>query len=110
MITHGAARPSLREVWTSGVLVAAAGSDVSGWVDVRQHDALRIARTHAGGAYALEVDWSRDGVAVDVTQALTVANNASAEVLVAAPFARLRVRNTDGVAAFTAHRTIVHAR
>ena len=101
---------ALALAWTDGTLVAASGSVASGWLDVVGANVLRIGRTHAGGAYAFEIDWSRDGVTVDFTEAVTVANNTTVEKPVAMPFARLRVRNTDAVAAFTAHRTTVYRR
>lgn len=100
----------LQELWTSGTLLAANGSEASPWVDLSYVDSLRIGRTHAGGAYALEVDWSRDGATPDITQAIVLANNDTGELAVAARFARFRVRNTDGVSAFTAHRTNVFGR
>lgn len=96
--------------WTVGSLLAAGASEQSPWLDLTNIDVLRIVRTATTGVYALEVDWSRDGAAVDVTEVITVNNNASAEVRAVAKFARLRVRNTDAIAAFTAHRTTMHMR
>lgn len=100
----------LQVLWSDGSLVAGGANVASGWIDCTNLDSLRLLRTSAGGAYALEVDWSRDGAAVDVTQVLALNNNNSGELAVAAKFARFRVRNTDAVAAFTAHRTTVHGR
>lgn len=102
--------PALQELWTDGTLVGGGGSVSSPWLDLTLLDSLRLMRTHAGGTYSLEVDWGRDGATVDVTQALTLANNESAELVVAARFARFRVNNTDGLNAFTAHRTNVFGR
>lgn len=101
---------SLAEIFTSGTLVAATGSVQSGFLDVRNFNMLRISRTATAGAYALEIDWSRDGVNVDLTQAVALNNNSGIEVLVFLPFVRIRVRNTDALAAFTAHRTNVFGR
>ena len=95
---------------TSGTLLGANGAEASGWKDISTKEELKIYRTAAGGTYALEVDWSRDGAAADVTEVITSANNTSAVKKVVAPFVRLRVRNTDAVTAFTAHRTTVYAR
>ncbi len=100
----------LGTLWTDSTLVAAAGAVASPWFEVTNLGSLFFIRAATGGVYALEVDWSRDGVTVDVTQAVTVANSSSAQLLVAARFARFRVRNTDGTAAFTAHRTTVSGR
>lgn len=104
-----AAKP-LSQVHTFSDLVGTNASVASGFIDVRNLDVLRVSRTATGGAYAFEVEWSRDGVAVDLTQALAVNNNAGAEIAVFLPFARFRVRNTDSLAAFTAHRTNVFGR
>lgn len=106
----GATVQPVDELWTSGTLVAASGADVSPWLDLTLIESLLLARTATGGAYALEIDWSRDGATADVTEAITLANNTSTKIPAATRFARVRVRNTDGVAAFTAHRTTVHGR
>lgn len=100
----------LQELWTNGVLIAGNGNEVSPWIDLAYIDSLRIGRTHAGGTYAFEVDWSRDGAVVDITQVVAVANNETGELAVAARYARFRVKNTDGITAFTAHRTNVFGR
>lgn len=95
----------LQEVFSSGTLVAANANVVSAWVDVRTLARLLVSRAATAGAYVLEIEWSRDGIAVDIIQTLAVGNNSAVEVLVAAPFVRFRVRNTDALVAFTAHRT-----
>ena len=97
-------------LWTDGSLIAAGGSVASGWVSVATYDVLRIGRTTTGGTYAFEVDWSRDGITVDFTETVAVANNTTVEKPTAGIHARLRVRNTDAVTAFTAHRTTVYGR
>lgn len=97
-------------LWTNNTLVAANGNVASGFISVSTLDRLRISRTSAAGAYALEIDWSRDGVAVDITQTIAVNNNSGLEVQVFLPFIRVRVRNTDALAAFTSHRTNVFGR
>lgn len=96
-------------LWTSGTLVPGGGNDQSGWVSVKGAETLRISRNVAGGAYAFEIDWSRDGVSVDLTEAVTTVEDDSIEQPVAAQFARFRVRNTDALMAFSAHRTNVYA-
>lgn len=101
---------SLSEIFTSGTLIAANASVQSAFISVTLLDRLRVSRTSVAGAYAFEIDWSRDGVAVDLTQAVAVNNNAGVEVLVFLPFVRFRVRNTDALAAFTSHRTNVFGR
>lgn len=100
----------LQVMWSSGSLVAGGAAVDSGWVDLTNLDSLRLMRAHAGGTYVLEVDWSRDGAAVDITQVLALNNNTTGELAVAARFARFRVRNSDALNAFTSHRTTVHAR
>jgi hypothetical protein len=103
--------PTILEVlWSDGTLVAGGGAVDSGWIPLSSLDSLRLIRRHAGGAYALEIDWSRDGATVDVTEVLGLANRTSGELAVAARYARFRVRNTDALNAFTEHRTTVHAR
>lgn len=106
------------EIWTSGELVGAGGQAQSSWFDVRRFDLFAATRNSTGGTYALEIDWSNDGIAVDQTDTVTVPNDAAREHRITPPlldravaslpvlFARFRVRNTGG-AAFTAHRTIV---
>lgn len=100
----------LVEVWTDGTLVGPNGNKLSSWAEVGTMDKLRISRVSTGGTYVLEIHWSRDGVSVDVTQNLNIANNSGDEVLVFAPFVRFQVRNTDALAAFSSHRTNVFGR
>lgn len=100
----------LAEVWTSGALIAGGGTDASPFADLTSRETLRIIRTSAPDTYAFEIDWSRDGATVDVTEVIAVANNARASVTVGARFARFRVRNTSATVALTAHRTTVSAR
>lgn len=99
-------------LFTTSTLLAAASNTASGWFDLQALGitALFLGRAAAGGAYVLEVDWSRDGVAVDVTEAVTPGNNATLKKEPGMRFCRLRVRNTDAVTAFTAHRTTVYGR
>lgn len=94
-------------LWSTGVLVAASGSVDSGWVDVSAIDEIVIGKTSAGGVYVFEIDWSRDGATVDFTEVVSVADKTSVTKDVAGLWALFRVRNTDAVAAFTAHRTNV---
>lgn len=100
----------LNVLHSDGTLVAAAGASVSGWQDVSNFDVITISRTAAGGVYAFEIEWSRNRSVVDVTEVVTVGNNGRVDIKPAAPFARFRVRNTDAVTAFTAHRTNVVAK
>lgn len=96
--------------WTDGTLLGTTGSVQSAYIDLLQQDLLRVIRRSTAGTYAFEVDWSRDGVTTDVTETVAVPNNGSTEKRVMARWARFRVRNTDAVAAFTAHRTTVSGR
>ena len=108
------AQNSTGAAWTlllySDTLLAAGGSAVSGWIDLQTAGvtAIRPTRTSTGGTYALEIDWSRDGVTADITETVTVGNNVSVEKKAPMRYARVRARNTDAVAAFTVHRTVVH--
>lgn len=101
---------ALQLLHTSGTPLAVASSEESAWVNVETVAHLFISRATTGGTYGFEVDWSRDGVAVDLTEVVTVADDTSVERRVAAKFARFRVRNTDAAVAFTAHRTNVYGR
>lgn len=96
--------------WTDGTLLAASGSASSGWLSVDTKDKLHIIRTHAGGTYALEIEWSRDGSTTDITETVTTTNDARTSVEVAAPYAKVTVKETGGTTAFTTHRTTVYAR
>lgn len=101
--------PELDVLWSDGTLVAAAASAQSGWINVAGQEELVISRNQAGGTYAFEIDWSRDGATVDFTEAVTTTEDDQVNQPVALPWARFRVRNTDGVNGFTAHRTTVAA-
>lgn len=101
---------TVNNLWVTTPLLAASGSAVSGWFDVSQLESLYIMRNWAGGAYAFEIDWSRDGVAVDIVEVVATSNNVPLVKPVAAKFARFRVRNTDAISAFTTHLTVVNAR
>lgn len=94
-------------LWSTTTNIAAASNAVSGWVDVSDDPVLAIGRKSTGGTYVFEVDWSRDGVTSDFTETVTVADGTTVTKHAGAPFARFRVRNTDGVNAFTAHVTAV---
>lgn len=96
--------------WSDGTLLAATAAVDSGFIDLADRDSVRVVRTATAGTYALEIDWSRDGVAVDVVETVTPVNNTSAKINVATRFARFRVRNTHATDAFTAHRTTISAR
>lgn len=100
----------LQEIWTVGALVAAGANVQSGWVDVRTLARLLVSRMATSGVYNLDIEWSRDGATVDITQVLAVGNNGGVQLDVLASFVRFRVRNTDALAAFTAHRTNVFGR
>lgn len=102
-----AAQSALAELWSDGTLIGVSGAVVSGWVNVASYKDLRILRTAAGGTYAFEVDWGRATGVADITETVVVANNTSVSKPVGATWARFRVRNTDAVTAFTAHRTTV---
>lgn len=108
----GLGAAAFQMLFTSNTLLAAGGSSVSAWFDIQALGitALFLGRSAAGGVYVLEVDWSRDGVAVDVTEAVTPGNNATLKKEPGMRHCRFRVRNTDAVVAFTAHRTTVHGR
>lgn len=101
---------TVKNLWSSSTLVAAASSVVSGWVDISSLDKLLVMKSSAGGVYVFEVDWSRDGVAVDIVEIVTVAEDTSIVKSAASMFARFRVKNTDAVVAFTQHLTVVNGR
>lgn len=104
------AAASVGTLWTASGLLAANGSTVSDWIDVAQLENLLIIRKSTGGTYALEIDWSRGGVSVDFTEVVATTPSVPLVKPVASQFARLRVRNTDAVTAFSAHLTVVNAR
>lgn len=97
------------ELWSSTALVAALGSDVSGWFDIgKQTPNLEVVRTNTGGTYAFEIDWSRDGGATTTTtDTITTASGETAVVTSKARWFRARVRNTHATVAFSAHSTVV---
>lgn len=101
--------PDIDTIWSDGTLVAASGNVQSGWISVRGAERLKISRNHAGGVYAFEIDWSRDGATADFTESVATTEDDQVEQPVAMEWARFRVRNTDAVNAFTAHRTTVAA-
>lgn len=105
----------LVKVFESTALLAAGGSDASAWLNTDtltksegELEVLELAtvRRATGGTYALEVDISTDGVTVDQTIAVGAAGNS--RVTLNAPYFKVRARNTDGVTAFTAHRTVAY--
>lgn len=100
----------LQELWTTSTLVAANGNVQSGFINVAALARLLVSRTATAGAYTFEIEWSRDGAAVDIVQVVAVGNNSGQEIVVLSPFARFRVKNTDVALAFTAHRTNVFGR
>lgn len=100
----------VRTLWSSNTLLAISSEAVSGWVDVSRLDQLMIMKSSTGGTYSFEVDWSRDGVTVDIVEIVAVTEDTSVVKSVASLFVRLRVRNTSGAAAFTEHLTVVNAR
>lgn len=101
---------ALTELFTSETLIAAAGNTTSAWVDVSAYQKLHISKTSTGGVYALEIDWGRISGTVDFVETVATTNNAGVTREVIAPFARFRVKNTDGVNAFTVHRTNIFGR
>lgn len=96
--------------FTDGTLVAASGSVQSGWLNTATEAELAVIRNHAGGTYQFQIEWSRDGATADITETVTTTNNGRTFIDVAAPHARITVSNTDGVNAFTTHRTTVYSR
>lgn len=88
---------------------AGAATNANGFIDVSKQRKLLLMRNHAGGVYALDLEWSRDGAVVDIVETVAVANNTSLDKWVAAVWVRPRVRNTDATVAFTAHRTTIFA-
>lgn len=100
--------PDLDLLWTDGTLLGTGASVLSGWFNVRGAQELRISRASSGGTYAFEIDWSRDGANVDLTESVNTNDNNQASRPTAASWARLRVRNTDALNDFTAHRTNVY--
>lgn len=98
----------LQELQVFTQLLAVGANEQGAWRNVDQVAVIVVSRTATGGTYVIEVDWSRDGVAVDLVETLAVPNNGRLEVRPAARFARFRVHNTDAVTAFTAHRTLAY--
>ncbi len=101
--------PDLDLLWTDATLVAISGAVESAWINVRGQQDFRISRNQAGGTYAFEIDWSRDGVTVDLTEVVVTTEDDQVTQPIAAEWARFRVRNTHATVAFTAHRTNVYA-
>jgi hypothetical protein len=103
--------PATEQLFTSNALLAAGGNDASGIIDLSRYDTVRVGKASTGGVYAFEIDWVLDdGATVAFTETATPGEKAGIVRNVLAPFARFRVRNTDGLNAFTAHRTIVSGR
>lgn len=105
--TGSSAAVAIGQKFTDGTLIAISSEVVSGWLDLEKVAHLHITRTATGGTYDFQIDWSRDGVTADVTETVTVGDNASVEKQVATRYARFRIRNTSGVIAFSAHRSVV---
>jgi hypothetical protein len=98
----------LQPVWEDGTLVTTATPVVSPWKNVEGYDTLRVVKSHVTGTYALDVDWSNDGLTVDVNESIAAVNNDAVDQPVANKFARFRITAT--VANFTAHRTDIYGK
>lgn len=96
-------------IWTTTQLLAAGTSVQSSWIDIgKQAPSLDVLRTNTGGTYVFEVDWSRDGGATTAsTDTITTTAGSYTPITSKARWCRLRVRNSHGTAAFTAHSTEV---
>lgn len=91
-------------------LAAGANEIVAGgFFDVASRARLFLGRTSTGGAYQLDLEWSRDGATIDLTETVAIGDATTVGKEAAMPYVRVRVRNTGGTA-FTAHRTTVTAR
>lgn len=101
---------AVAQLFANAALLAAGAVVESAWIDVSSIEALFILRKSTGGAYAFEIDWSRDGVAVDIVEVVATTNNGGIKKEIGVKFARFRVRNTDAVTAFTNHLTVVNGR
>lgn len=90
-------------------LIAAGESVESPWFDFKTLNlsSLFITRSSTPDIYVFEIDWSDDGIAARVTEVVTIVNNTSVSKTVAARYGKLRIRNTDTVASFMVHTTIV---
>lgn len=109
----GAPTAPFANLFEDANIVAISGSVTSGWLDLETLGVtdLLIRRRAAGGAYQFEIDWSRDGVGTNpITEIINVPDSGSVVKQVVARFARVRVRNTSAVAAFTSHYTGVEGR
>jgi hypothetical protein len=94
------------EIWSDDSLVGAGAAVDSGWKAVATFVEIKISRQCAGGVYALEIEWSREGSTLVFSERVATAEDGPVTKDIAAPFARFRVRN-NGPHAFTAHRTSV---
>lgn len=93
--------------WNDATLVAFGANVASSFVNLLYYEDMLVGRTATGGTYAFEIDWSADGTTVLITEVFVVANNTTLRIPTAAPYARFRVKNTDGAVNFSAHRTFV---
>jgi hypothetical protein len=105
MVTLGSVATNL----AAGANEIVAGGNAGGFFDVASRARLFLGRASTGGAYQLDLEWSRDGATIDLTETVAVGDATTVGKEVAMPFVRVRVRNTGGTA-FTAHRTTVTAR
>jgi hypothetical protein len=94
------------EIWSDGSLVGAGASVDSGWKAVATFADIMISRQCAGGVYAFEIEWSREGSKLVFSETVATSEDAPVFKDIAAPFARFRIRNA-GPHSFTAHRTSV---
>lgn len=102
-------RTMATSIWTNSTLVAALSQTQSGWVDIgKRAPMLDVLRTNTGGTYVFEIDWSRDGGSTTLTtDTITATAGAYTEITSKARWCRLRVKNTHGTVAFSAHSTEV---
>lgn len=99
----------ITEFWFTSTLVAALANVESGagFGFFQKNENFYIAKVNVAGTYVLEIDWSRDGSGVHVTETVTISDNVPIVKPVALPFAKFRVKNTHATNAFTTHRTYV---
>ena len=97
------------ELWTSTANVAAEGTDESGWFDIGKKCLfLDVLRSNTGGTYVLEVDWSMDeGSTTSATDTVDTVADDFTEISPKGRWCRIRVKNTHGADAFSAHSTEV---
>ena len=97
------------QVFSSTALIAALSQVESGWLDNGRHGGpYELVRTSTGGTYVFEVDWSNNASTVIGTDTI-VANPGEITLFPSnGRWGRMRIKNTHGTVAFSAHNTKVY--